>query len=155
TQGRSKLRLKSSADGFREAGSWDTFLLATANAPLEAVFASDPSVAGEAERARTRDIDGNSLPRIQDFAAAGISQAAIARRRHLLKVVLAENYAVPGHMLLKAYMADHDATRQRVGEKFAQYQSQFGMRDRFAVAKLAVARVAWEVAKELGLVTWK
>lgn len=77
------------------------------------------------------------------------------RRRHLLKVVLAENYAVPGHMLLKEYMADHDATRQRVGEKFAQYQSKFGMRDRFAVAKLAVARVAWEVAKELGLVTWK
>lgn len=155
TQGRSKLRLKSSADGFREAGTWDTFLLATANAPLEAVFAADPNMSGEAERARTLDIDGNSLPRIQDFAAAGISQEEIVRRRHLLKVVLAENYAVPGHMLLKEYMADHDAMRQRVGEKFAQYQSQFGMRDRFAVAKLAVARVAWEVAKELGLVTWK
>lgn len=155
TQGRSKLRLKSSADGFRESGTWDTFLLATANAPLESVFASDPSRSGDAERARTLDIDGNSLPRIQDFAAAGISQEEIVRRRHLLKVVLAENYAVPGHKLLKEYMADPDATRKRVEAQFARYQSTLGMRDRFAVAKLAVARVAWEVAKELGLVTWE
>lgn len=155
TQGRSKLRLKSSADGFRESGTWDTFLLSTANAPLEAVFAADPNMSGEAERARTLDLDGNGLPRIKDFAAAGISQEEIIRRRHLLKVVLAENYGVPGHMLLKSYMSDLDATRARVETQFAKYQARLGMSDRFTVAKLTVARVAWEHAKELGLVTWK
>lgn len=155
TQGRSKLRLKSSADGFRDSGTWDTFLLATANAPLEAVFAADPNMSGDAERARTLDLDGNGLPRIRDFAAAGISQEEIIRRRNLLKVVLAENYGVPGHMLLKAYMSDLDATRHKVEAQFAKYQASMGMSDRFSVAKLTVARVAWEHATELGLISWK
>ncbi len=155
TQGRGKTRLKSSADGLRESGSWDTFLLATANAPIETIFASDANRSGDAERARTLDLDGNTMPFISNFESAGIARTELARRKQILTNVLPNNYGVAGEALLEAYFADFDTIKARIEELMVDYTYRHSTRERFIVAKLAIARAAWEVATRIGLVDYQ
>jgi hypothetical protein len=154
TQGRGKARMKSSGEEMRESGSWDTFLISTANAAMESLFASDTARSADGERARVLDINGESMPRVDDFAAEGISIKELARRRDILTRVMPNNYGVAGEALLESYLSDFHATADHVLDTFTKYQHQYGNRDRFIVAKMTIARVAWEHATELGLVSY-
>lgn len=155
TQGRGKSRMKSSGEEMRESGSWDTFIISTANASLESMFASDSARAADGERARVLDINGESMPYVDDFEARGIDIKELARRRDILTRVMPNNYGVAGEALLESYLTDFEETQDRVLKTFIEYQHQYGTRDRFIIAKMAIARVAWEHATELGLVNYE
>lgn len=152
TQGRGKARMKGSSDEIRDVGTWDVFLFSTSNAPLESLFAGNTSNSNDAERARTLDIDGYGMPYVENFRKSGIDEAELLRRRHILSTVMAENYGVAGQMLIEAYMEDYDGTVAAVQDAFVRYQMRYGMRDRFVVAKVAIARVAWAYATALGII---
>ena len=155
TQGQGKTRSKSSADGLRPTGSWDTFLLTTANSPLESLFADDSVRGSEAERVRTLDLDGASMPFVEDFVLSDISVEELMRRREILTEMLPVNYGVAGEALLTAYFEDFEATKARVTRLMAEYTHRFSTRERFILAKLAAARVAWETASLVGLVKYR
>lgn len=152
TQGRGKARMKGSSDEIRDVGTWDVFLFSTSNAPLESLFASNTTNSNDAERARTLDIDGYGMPYVDNFEKSDIDEAELLRRRHILTTVMAENYGVAGQMLIEAYMEDYEGTVAAVQDAFVRYQMRYGMRDRFVVAKVAIARVAWAYATALDII---
>ena len=150
TIGQTKLRANGSSDTTRRQRTWETYLLTTANAPLESLFSTTRSA--DAERARSLDLDGNSMPLYEDFKSISIEE--LARRRRLLDEALAQNYGLAGRELIEAYTSRLPEFIDRMQAVYTKYEYEASQRDRFIVAMIASARVGWETGTELGLISF-